>query len=193
MVIIPELAVFYACALILVIGVLIALVRIGFLAYRFPKLAISVGATFLVLGGYGYLVATDDSTSISNIATTMKLPIPADAENCFVHAEGFEDTFVYFRCDVPATATPSLLAAAEWSAPVPIPNPTSGAKQPSGCWKSDRLPSWWNPLSGKSWIEVPQEQVGISAGRSGEPIIHSMLVDTTDASIHRVFMIHSVP
>lgn len=184
---------------VLVVLAVIVFVLAGMLIYhiiRFtfaaPGRSLVLAVATIALAMVAWKHAADTSTTPDSIAQTMKLPIPASAVNCHVYRDGLEDTICYFRCDIPATETPALLKAADWARAR-----MQRAGQSPGRPPFDSLQQpWWQVDEATSWICVPQGQVGESRGSSpqnSEPILHSMLIDTSSADVHRVYMIHAVP
>ena len=179
-----------AVVLVGLVGALICfLIRFTFAAPgRSLVLAVATGALAMVAWKH----ASDTSTTPEAIAQTMQLPIPGSAVNCHVFCDGFEDTNCYFRCDIPVAETPALLKAAAW-AKAELHRAGQSPKRPP--YNSLDQP-WWQVDEATSWICVPQGQVGESRGNSPqiiEPIFHSMLIDTSSADVHRVYMVHAVP
>lgn len=158
-----------------------------------PRQTASFAAIVALPGYVAWGWVTDDSTRPENIASTMGLPIPATARNCHAGcSSSMEDTFLYFRCDVAPTDTPSIIASATWNTPVTFTG-TEKVETPSH--NSFDKP-WWQPGTATTWIHVPLGQTGISRGTQGsldEEIYKSLFIDTTDADRHSVYMTYEVP
>lgn len=144
-----------------------------------------------VLGcGYWIQAAVRSNESTPNqISELSRLPIPSSAINCFVYVDGFEDTYIFMRCDIPASASPALVSAADWSQPI-VRSASQSADHP---WPADsNLPSWWSPNLATSWIELPSAVVS-TGDQSPEPTQQAMLIDTSNQDIHRVFITRQTP